>query len=327
MTKVLVLGGTGWLSSRIASAWAHAGAEVTCLARGARPAPTGTTLVRGDRDGTGVYTQLAYTDWDEIVDITSLARHARDAVAALGDRTARWTYISSISVYADDTAPGLDERAPLHAPATGDDDEYPAQKAGAEQAVSALGVRARVVRPGLIVGPGDPSDRFGYWAAAFARAGDGPVLMPPTRGRRCQVIDVDDLAAFVVSDNWRGAIDAIGASQPLGDVLHELRSAADHTGELVHASEEALVTAGVQYWMGEHSLPLWVPAEMTGFMRRTGDLFHRTADTRTPLQHVIERVLADERERGLDRRRRSGLSRAQELAVLEQVRDLHLGAR
>src|SRR5690606_1054392 len=95
MTKVLVLGGIGWLSSRIASAWADAGAEVTCLARGARSAPAGTTLVRGDRDDTGVYTRLGHTDWDEIIDIASLARHARYAVAALGDRTARWTYVST----------------------------------------------------------------------------------------------------------------------------------------------------------------------------------------------------------------------------------------
>src|SRR5690606_33327597 len=154
MTDVLILGGTGWLSSRIASRWRDAGGQVFCLARGERPAPDGTVLVRGDRDDDGVYADLAQQDWDEVVDISSRAHHVEAAVAALGDRAAHWTYVSSMSVYSDDLTVGADESAPMHAPAQpGDEYDYGAQKVAAENAVRALGERALIVRPGLIVGP------------------------------------------------------------------------------------------------------------------------------------------------------------------------------
>lgn len=92
MTDVLILGGTGWLSRRIAQRWIDAGARVTCLARGERPAPGGAALVSGDRDDPETY-RLLDRDWDEVVDISSRADHVRGAVAAeqavraLGDRT------------------------------------------------------------------------------------------------------------------------------------------------------------------------------------------------------------------------------------------------
>ena len=81
MTDVLILGGTGWLSGRIARRWLDAGARVTCLARGERPSLDGTVLVRGDRDDADVY-ELLDREWDEVVDISSRAIHVREAVAA-----------------------------------------------------------------------------------------------------------------------------------------------------------------------------------------------------------------------------------------------------
>lgn len=95
MTQVLVLGGTGWLSTRIARRWRDAGAEVTCLARGERAAPDGTVLLCGDRDDPGVYDLLAERRWSEVVDISSRAEHVAAAVDALGDRAEHWTYVSS----------------------------------------------------------------------------------------------------------------------------------------------------------------------------------------------------------------------------------------
>ena len=105
MTAVLVLGGTGWLSGRVARGWVEQGADVTCLARGGRSAPDGARLVTADRDLPGAYDAVADRDWDEVVDISSDAAHAASAVAALADRAAHWTYISTISVYADSDAP------------------------------------------------------------------------------------------------------------------------------------------------------------------------------------------------------------------------------
>lgn len=317
MTDVLILGGTGWLSGRIARRWLDEGAAVTCLARGTRPVPEGAALVVADRDAPDAYTDLAVRDWDHVVDISSHAAHVEHAVEALGDRTARWTYVSSVSVYSDDATVGTDESAPRHPPAvSGDEYEYGAQKAAAEDAVLHLRERALVVRPGLIVGDGDPSDRFGYWGAAFARAGSEPVLLPPLEGRRAQVIDVDDLAAFIVTTAGSGTVNAVGDQHLLADLLDAVRAQAGHTGDTVVAEEDWLVAHDIEYWAGPRSLPLWLPPEMTGFMTRSNEAFRETGGSLRPLVDTIDRVLADERERGLDRERRAGLTRAQERALL-----------
>lgn len=320
MDQVLVLGGTGWLSGRIAQRWRDAGAEVTCLARGERPAPDGTVLCRGDRDDPGVYDPLAEQHWIEVVDVSSRADHVTAALAALGDRADHWTYVSSLSVYADDVTDGLDESGVRHAPAQrGDAYDYGAQKVAAEDAVTALVENALIVRPGLIVGAGDPSDRFGYWPAAFARAGSEPVLVPESADRSVQVVDVDDLADVVTGELRRGVMNAIGDVHPLAEMLSRIRAAVGHTGELREASDEWLEAHGVQYWMGERSLPLWLPADMPGFMRRDSSAYRAAGGVHRPLDETIRAVLDDERTRDLDRARRAGLSRADELALLAQL--------
>ncbi|WP_303709500.1 MULTISPECIES: NAD-dependent epimerase/dehydratase family protein [Microbacterium] len=319
MTDVLILGGTGWLSERIAAHALGAGASVTCLARGGRPAPPGATLVLADRDDEDAYDVVSRTDWDHVVDVSSRVEHVSGAVRALGDRAARWTYISSMSVYRDDETVGTDESAPRHPAAqAGEDDDYARQKVAAEDAVQeSLGDRALLVRPGLIVGDGDPSDRFGYWAAAFLRALDEPVLLPPLDGRTAEVIDVEDVAAFVMSATVTGAVNAIGDVRDLEDVLRTVRASTGHTGPVIVGTEERLVAEGVAYWAGPRSLPLWLPPEMSGFMTRSNARYRRSGGRIRPLEETLERVVADERERGVDRERRAGLTRTEERALLD----------
>ena len=206
MTDVLILGGTGWLSGRVARAWTDAGASVTCLARGGRPAPEGAELIVADRAEPGAYDDVAAREWDEIVEISSIPEFVAEAVGALAERTRHWTYVSSLSVYATNDEVGADESAPLSEPARrGDEYDYSRAKAAAESSVrSALGDRAAIVRPGLIVGPGDPTDRFGYWVARLALAGQDDVLAPTLEGLTTQVIDVDDLTDFIVRRGARG---------------------------------------------------------------------------------------------------------------------------
>ena len=321
MTDVLILGGTGWLSGRIAAHALGAGATVTCLARGGRPAPPGATLVLADRDEEDAYDVVSRTDWDHVVDVSSRAAHVSAAVRALGDRAARWTYVSSMSVYRDDETVGTDESAPRHPAApSGEDDDYARQKVAAEDAVQeGIGDRALVLRPGLIVGDGDPSDRFGYWAAALLRALDEPVLVPPLDGRCTQVIDVEDNADFVITTSATGPVNEIGDVRDLEDVLRTVRAATGHAGPVVVGTEERLVAEGVAYWAGPRSLPLWLPPEMRGFMTRSNARYRDSGGLLRPLDETVERVVADERERGVDRARRAGLTRTEERALLDAL--------
>ncbi|KQZ82319.1 reductase [Microbacterium sp. Root166] len=324
MTDVLVLGGTGWLSGRIAARWADAGARVTCLARGGREAPYGTTLVVGDRDEPGAYDDVAAREWDEVVDISSNPVHVAAALDTLGDRVKHWTYISTISVYAENDTPGADETAEVLTPPGPDEEEdYGRAKARAEASVrSALGFRAAVIRPGLIVGPGDPTDRFGYWVGRFALAGRQAVLVPEPEGRGVQVIDVDDLAAFVQAvgaERWTGVANAVGDTVEFGRFVDLAREVAGHDGPVVAATDEWLESRHVAYWAGARSLPLWLPKDVPGFWTRSNAAYSLLGGQLRPLRETLRRTLEDERERGLDRDRRAGLTRDDELALIAEL--------
>jgi len=325
MTNVLILGGTGWLSGHVARSWVDAGASVTCVARGARPAPDGVELIIADRSEPGAYVAVADREWDEVVEISSIPEHVAAAVDALAARARHWTYVSSLSAYATNDVVGADESAPLSEPAQPEDEyDYSRAKAAAEASVRVgLGGRAGIVRPGLIVGPGDPTDRFGYWVGRFALAGDGAVLAPTLEGLSAQVIDVDDLAQFVVArgaDRWHGTANAIGDTIPLGDLLADARAIAGHTGPLVEADDEWLMAHDVDHWMGPRSLPLWLPRDMPGFSTRSNGAYRAAGGRIRGIRDTLARTLADERERGLDRERRSGLTRTAELSLLDELR-------
>lgn len=325
MTSVLLLGGTGWLSGLVAQRWRERGAAVTALARGGRPAPDDVELIIADRADADAYEVPASRAWDEIVDISSQPEHVGPAVAALADRTAHWTYVSSVSAYATNVTPGADETATLAEPlAPGEEYDYSRAKAACERAVrDALGDRAAVVRPGLVVGPGDPTDRFGYWPARFALAADDAVLTPIAQGRHVQVIDVDDLAASIVhlgATRSVETVNAVGDPVTFEDFLVLARRIAGHTGSVVTASDDWLQAHDVAFWAGPRSLPLWLPADAPGFAQRSNSAFRGVGGQPRRLDETLARTLADERERGLDRERRSGLSRSDELALLAELR-------
>ena len=324
MANVLILGGTGWLSGRVAARWMEQGAAVTCLARGGRPAPAGATLAVADRAEPAAYDDVSGTDWDDVVDISSIPEQVAAAVDALAPRARHWTYISSLSVYARNDDVGADETADLHEPAIpGEQYDYGRAKSAAEASVrEGLGERAAIVRPGLIVGPGDPTDRFGYWVGRFALAGGEPVLAPTVEGLSAQVIDVDDLADFIVgrgTSAWHGAVNATGESLGLGALLAMARETAGHTGHVDEAEDDWLAAHEVAHWAGPRSLPLWLPRDMPGFATRSIEAYRAAGGRLRDLRETLERSLADERERGLDSERKSGLSRAEELDLLARL--------
>lgn len=321
MGRWLVLGGTAWLGREVAHSALARGHDVTCLARGeSGQVVEGAQWVRADRDDADAYADVA-GPWDAVVDVARQPGHVRSALAALGADAQRWTFVSTGNVYADLSAP-LHEDDPLRPPASDDvvDPElYGEGKVACEQAVAAH-PGALVLRAGLIAGPGDPSDRFGYWPARLGSAGLADALVPDPPDGRCQVIDVRDAADFLVDATERsvsGALNLAGESVPLGDALVRIAAAVGHRGRLVPVPPARLEELGVQPWSGERSLPLWLPGEAAGMVRMDTGRAEHAGLRRRSLEETAFDTLADERARGVDRPRKAGLTRAEERELLE----------
>jgi 2'-hydroxyisoflavone reductase len=292
--KILILGGTGFLGPAVLEAARTNGHTVTLFNRGRterrKPgqfdeveklygnrdpklraddtdprSPQGLAALEGDRE------------WDAVVDTSGyVPRIVKASTELLRDRVKHYTFISTISVYARNDTPGADESAGL---ATMDDPtgenvqaHYGALKALCERAAEEL-MPGRVanIRPGFIVGPGDPTDRFTYWPVRASRG--GTMLAPGDPAWPVQCIDVRDLAAFIIAcieRNTTGMFNATGPGEPLGfgafvDACAGAAKALGHTAATPEwVSLEFLRQQGVS---PGGDLPVWVPpvGEMAGF--------------------------------------------------------------
>jgi 2'-hydroxyisoflavone reductase len=320
MGNVLILGGTGWLGRELAAAGLADGDDVTCLARGESGAVVPRSqFVRSDRRDPDAYAAVGQRDWDRVIELSWDHTIALGALNALATRAAHWTLISTVSVYASNSTLGADETDPLLEP--DDLEDYGKAKVAVERASTALlGDRLLIVRPGLITGPGDPSDRFGYWGARLALAANEDVLAMDVRDRAAQIIDVRDLAEFAVKAGGVGILNAVGTSVPLASAIELAATASGFTGRLVEADDDWLLAHDIHYWAGPRSLPLWLPPEDAAMMTRSNALYLAAGGRLRYLDETVRDVLADERERGLDRERRAGLARAEELQLLDELR-------
>lgn len=321
--RILVLGGTAFLSAEIARQAVAAGHDVTCLARGssANP-PDGVTWVRGDRAAGAAAFAGVGGGWDEVVDVSRDPVQARVALDVLGPAAAHWTFVSSCSVYADASVPGADETAALLEPLpegqAGTPNTYGESKSAIEQmTLATVGAKAHIVRSGLIGGPGDGTDRYGYWPARFA-ANTDTVLVPDIPDDATQIIDVRDLAAWILQsaeEGLTGTYNALGDVVRFEDYIAESRRAAETAvgdgaaQDVIRPDEDWLVRHGVDYWAGPDSLPLWLPADHDGFQARTNQAARERGMVLRPWQETLMATLEDEKQRGLERDRKAGLSR------------------
>jgi 2'-hydroxyisoflavone reductase len=318
--RILILGGTAFLSAEIARQAVAAGHDVTCLARGsAAVPPAGAAWLQADRaKGKPAYVE-ASGDWDAVIDVTRDQEQARHALDVLAPAAAHWTVVSTCSVYADHGTPGAGEDAallPPLAPGTAVSAEnYGEAKSAIERhATTVAGAKAHLCRAGLIGGPGDTSDRYGYWPARFARD-NSTALVPEIESSATQVIDVRDLAAWILKaagQQVSGALNAVGSVVPFGNYLDESIRLAGYGGRTLTVPEDWLVDQGVSYWAGPDSLPLWLPPHHEGFAARSNAAASAAGLTLRPWQETLRDTLDDEQSRGLDRDRKAGLSTATE---------------
>jgi len=324
--RILILGGTVFLSRTVAELAVARGFEVWCGCRGASgPLPEGVRHVRLDRDDPDCFDPLAGERFDAVIDVARRPSQVRRALRALTDRVSHWTFVSTASVYADHGTPYQRvDNAPLLPPADPDADEtdpelYGPLKVTCEAAVrTARGGDAFVVRAGLIGGPHDATDRFAYWPLRLARGGE--VLAPGSPDDEVQVIDVRDLAGWLLDSVPQGRVgtyDAVGEVTPFGRFLERVATGVGGSPELTWVPQEFLLDQDVKPWMGARSLPMWLPRpEYAGHSSRDGSPAYAAGLRCRDLAETARDTLAWERQVGREHPVNAGLTAGEESDLL-----------
>ncbi len=263
--KLLVLGGTKFLGRAAVETALARGHEVTLFNRG----ETNPDLfpeaekIRGDR--LGDLSALSGRAWDSVLDTSAYVPQASRASAeAVADTAGHYVFVSSVSAYADLSGP-VHENSALAQLEEGQPDDrllddysnYGALKVLAEQSVTdAFPGPVALVRPGLIVGPRDPTGRFTYWPHRVARGGE--VLAPAPPEANVQFVDVRDLGAWLVDLSERrvgGAFNAANPGLSWSTLLETCRDVSGSDARLVYVDPDFLLEHEVGQWM---ELPMWL---------------------------------------------------------------------
>jgi 2'-hydroxyisoflavone reductase len=332
--RILILGGTGFIGPNQVRYALSRGHEVTIFNRGRQPVdwPGRVEELIGDRN-TGDLKALEGRSFDVCIDNpTTLPFWVRDAGQALAGRVGQYIFISTMSVYAKNDA-AADETAPVQTFTGGDpmavrassNDLYGALKATSEgEARRQFGDRLTIIRPGLIVGPGDETDRFTYWPVRLARGGD--VLAPGDGTDPAQVIDARDLAEWIIRVAERrslGVFNATGPAAPLSFTafLGEVGAGVGAAYRPVWVPASFLAAQKVAPWS---DMPVWIPAtgEFAGFAKRDISRALKDGLTFRPLAATAADTLAWSRTRPPERQAKlhAGLAPEREAAVLEAWR-------
>jgi 2'-hydroxyisoflavone reductase len=328
--KLLILGGTAFLGRHLAESAAARGHRVTLFNRGRRNPGLFQNLERLMGDRNSDLSALGGRSWDAAIDTSGyFPRQVRASAEALARAVGHYTFISSLSVYADQNPAGIDEAGALAQMPAGKADTgeitaetYGPLKVACEQAaIAALPGRALVIRPGLIVGPYDPSDRFTYWPTRVARGGE--VLAPGRPERPVQFIDVRDLAEWnlqLVEAGATGTYNATGPAERLafGDFLAVCQSVTGGAASFTWVPDDLLVAHNVAPYT---ELPLWIPAEGAGPYDTFGISRALQAGlTFRPLADTIRATYEWDRTRPAEEPRRNGLAPEREAALLAEWR-------
>jgi 2'-hydroxyisoflavone reductase len=293
--RILILGGTGFIGPHQVRYARERGHTVTLFNRG-RTNPglfPNVESLQGDR-AVGDYKSLAGRSWDVVIDNpTTIPRWVRQAGEALKGRVGQYVFISTISVYAANDTPGADETAAVATTTEPESEDArrfygPLKALSEKEAERAFPGATTVIRPGLIVGPGDNSDRFTYWPVRLARGGE--VLAPGSPTDPVQIVDARDLSEFAVrcaENRTVGVYNVTGPRSELsvGEMLGGIRATMSNDARLTWVDADFLQAQRVQAWS---HMPVWVPprGSSAGFARRSiqraldkGLTFRPLADT------------------------------------------------
>ncbi|MBK8799512.1 MAG: NAD-dependent epimerase/dehydratase family protein [Anaerolineales bacterium] len=331
--RLLIIGGTVFLGRHLAEQALQRGHAVTLFNRGqSNPAlfPAAEHLT-GDRAGD--VSALAGRTWDAVIDTGGYhPREVRRTVQALKTQVGHYQFVSTLSVYADDAPAGATENSPVATldgeveAAVISSETYGPLKALCEQEVlQAMPAHGLVVRPGLIVGPYDRSDRFTYWPVRIQAGGD--VLAPGDIDAPVQFIHAGDLAAWMLDCTEQGVTGVFNATGPdyaltLGEVFDACRVVAPSAARLVWVNEDFLLAHAVAPYT---EMPLWVPSAYVGFNRVDCSKAIAQGLCFRPLLDVISDTLEWHATRPAATTLRAGLSAAREAELLAAWR--HEGHR
>ncbi len=325
--NILILGGTSFIGPAQVEYALARGHTITLFNRG-RTNPQlfpEVEKLRGDRNDD--IEALKGREWDVVIDNhPSIPRWVRMTAELLKDSARQYVFVSSLSVYSDNSIIGQDENGPV---ATIDDPTieqvtgatYGALKALCEQeAEKAFPGRATNIRPGLIVGPGDRSDRYTYWPVRIDRGGE--VLAPGDPLDPVQVIDVRDLGEWMihmVEESVFGVFNATGPEKPLpiGDMLGSIKKAIGSDATFTWVNADFLQEQRVQPWS---HMPVWFPprGNMVGFGRFDCSRAIAAGLTFRPHEITASATLAWHKTRPEEERTnlRAGISAEREAEVL-----------
>jgi 2'-hydroxyisoflavone reductase len=335
--RLLLIGGTQFVGRHLVDAAIAAGWRVTLFNRGITRAdlPARVEHCKGDRKSDLSPLSTPPFDgrrWDVVIDCCGyLPRDVAAMADALAGRVGRYVFISSVSVYADFAQPN-NEASPLGRIDDVDTDvvdgrTYGPLKALCESALTErFGADALLIRPGLVVGPFDPTQRFTWWPARLAQAVDGEPLLVPNGGRDpVQFVDARDLAAFVLRAIERGERGPFNVVSPAGqwrlaDVIDASAQAAGTSPPRVAIGHDELVAAGVAPW---NDVPLWFPpaGEQAAVTLTDTTAAQAAGLTIRPLSATVQDTLAWWRSLPADQQAftKAGLSRDRERSLLKAL--------
>jgi 2'-hydroxyisoflavone reductase len=330
---ILILGGTVFLGRAIVEEALSHGHKVTLFNRGKSNPDLfpGVENLIGDRDND--ISALEGRRWDLAIDTCGyVPRIVGQSARLLSNAINHYTFISSVSVYADFSKPDIDENSPV---GTIEDETveeitgetYGPLKALCEQEIlQNLPNRSLVIRPGLIVGPHDTSDRFTYWVLRVSEGGE--VLVPNPADLPVEFIDVRDLAKWTLNMSEKratGTFNAIGPGQPLGmeQFLDTCKVISEIDASFSWVEGEFLLNNEVAPWT---EMPMWIPIdqpEFAGFFAVSGERALEAGLNYRPIVDTIQDTLVWAKSRPEKYEMKAGISREREMQLLKLWKDKH----